>query len=340
MNSQGEMSEREWSCPADAGSPSLPSQLMTEVAVLRRDDGADAPGAKISVIIVAFQSRGIIETAVDSVVGCGEVICVDNASSDRLDEALADRDIVYVRNDENVGYARACNQGAEIATGELILFMNPDVELAPGAIEAFSNAVRRYPDVDVFVPRTVRGDGRPWNRAVSNFEKSKGRYSQHLRQEAIGDCSVRFVDGGVFLIRRSAFLALGGFDENIFLYFEDDDLSLRLLAAGHQIVYVHDALATHRIGTSSRPISRYLVRKEFHKKRSEIYFNAKYGKPTNITSELIAGIAKILFYCITLRRRRALAAYGRFLGVLSLTRSQDNLSASPLSRARSDRSKT
>lgn len=314
------------------------SRPTAEHDATTRDDNADAPRATISVIIVAFQSRTIIERAVDSVAGCREIICVDNASSDRLDEALAGREIVYVRNDENVGYGRACNRGAGIATGEFILCMNPDVEMTPGAIAALSNAILRYPGVDVFVPRTVTGDGTSWNRPVTTYELSNNRPAARLRQDAVGDCCVRFVNGGAFLIRRSTFLELGGFDENIFLYFEDDDFSLRLLAAGHQIVYVHDAMAIHRIGTSSRPVGRYLVRKEFHKKRSELYFNAKYGKPTHIMSELMASAAKVFFYCVTLRRRRALAAYGRFLGVLSLRRGHDDLCRPQSEPSRSIRS--
>lgn len=277
-----------------------------------------SPTPTISVVIVAFQSRRIIEKAIDSASDADEIICVDNGSSDRLEEMLDGRQVIYVRNDENLGYPRACNRGADIAKSEFVLFMNPDVELTPGAIEAFSNAIRHYPDVDVFVPRTVTGDGTPWNRIISNHENSKDRQASRLGPDVAGDCRVRFVDGGVFLIRRSTFRELGGFDESIFLYFEDDDLSLRLLAAGHEIVYVHDAKAIHRVGMSSQPVSKHLVTKAFHKKRSEIYFNAKYGKQANLDRELLSGVVKIIFYSLTLRPGRTLAAYGRLLGAWSI----------------------
>lgn len=277
--------------------------------------------ASISVIIVAFQSAHIIARAIDSAAGSREIICVDNASADGIETILSDRRVVHVRNPDNQGYTRACNRGANVATGEYLLFMNPDVELGPDALVALSRAIERYPDADVFVPNTVTGDGKPWHRAVTKLEDARDPPSVRLNREVVGDCCVRFVDGGVFLIRRKTFQELGGFDENIFMYFEDDDLSLRLLASGHRIVYVHDAMATHRLGTSSQPNGRYVARKEFHKKRSEFYFNAKYGVTTNADRELLAAGAKAVFYCLTLRPRRAMAAYGRLLGALSLRKS-------------------
>ena len=280
----------------------------------------------ISVVIVAFESRQIIKKAIKSVIGVNEVICVDNASNDGLEDVLAGRQVVYVRSDENVGYARACNRGAEIANGEFILFLNPDVEVGPGAIDALYKAMRQYPDTDVFVPHTVTGDGKTWNRAVTGFEKAQSPSELRLKQDPVGDCCVRFVNGGMFLIRRSTFRALGGFDERIFLYFEDDDLSLRLLAAGYKIIYVHNAMAVHRIGTSSQPVIRYLVHREFHKKRSELYFSEKYGKKTNIMRDLAISSAKIAFYCLTFRLTRALAAYGRLLGAISVRREHDDRS--------------
>jgi GT2 family glycosyltransferase len=295
--------------------------------VLKRNDLPERPQGlhsfSISVVIVAFESRQIIERAIESVVGCEEIICIDNASTDGLEGMLAGRQVVYVRNDENIGYPRACNRGAQIAKSEFILFMNPDVELSPGAIEALTGAINRYPGVDAFVPRTVTGDGTAWNRSTTKFENAQNPSAPRLRYDPVGDCCIRFVNGGVFLIRRSTFRTLGGFDENIFLYFEDDDLSLRLLAAGHKIVYVHNANAIHRVGTSSRPVGQYLLQKEFHKKRSEIYFNAKYGKKTNHQRELASGIAKIAFYCLTFRPRRVRAAYGRLRGAWSVRHGGD-----------------
>ena len=276
--------------------------------------------ASISVIIVAFQSAHVIDRAISSIGPCREIICVDNASSDGIETILSDRDVVHIRNEHNQGYPRACNRGAEIATGEFLLFMNPDVELGADALAALAMAVERYPDVDVFTPRTVTGEGKSWYRVTTKFERLRNPSSLRLSGKVVGDCCVRFVDGGVFLIRRSTFLALGGLDERIFMYFEDDDLSLRLLAAGHKIVYVHDAMAVHRIGTSCYPSRRYVACKAFHKKRSEFYFNAKYGIPTNINRERLAAFAKMLVYCLTLRPGRALAAYGRLRGVLSLTK--------------------
>ena len=218
----------------------------------------------------------------------------------------------------NLGYTRACNQGVEIATGAFILFMNPDVELEPGAIEALLSAAGRYPDADVFVPRTTTTDGTPWFHDASGLEYRNKPAAVKLRGEVVGDCCIRFADAGIFLIRRETFEALGGFDENIFLYYEDDDLSLRLLASGHAIVHVNNAMAVHSVGTSSHPVMKYLFYKEFHKKRSEIYFYSKYNWEYKFTKDFCLTLGKVVIYSLTLRVKRALAAYGRLRGILSV----------------------
>lgn len=272
----------------------------------------------VSVVIVSFQSAKVIERAIHSIGNDHEVICVDNASADNIAEVLAGKQIIHIQNETNLGYTRACNQGAEVATGDFILFMNPDVVLERGAIEVLLSAADCYPDADVFVPRTTRANGGLWYHDATKLEYNTKPAAVRLQGKVVGDCCIRFVDAGVFLIRRTTFRALGGFDENIFMYFEDDDFSLRLLAAGHTILHVNDALAVHIVGASSRPIMKYIFTKEFHKKRSEIYFNSKYKVPYFIEKDIWLTVAKIAVYCVTLRLKRALSAFGRLRGILSM----------------------
>jgi N-acetylglucosaminyl-diphospho-decaprenol L-rhamnosyltransferase len=71
------------------------------------------------------------------------------------------------------------------------------------------------------------------------------------------------------MIRRSLFCKIDGFDESLFLYFEDDDLSIRLYAMRELLIYVHDARAVHHVGTSTPSTSQYIFTRNFHNKRSE-----------------------------------------------------------------------
>jgi N-acetylglucosaminyl-diphospho-decaprenol L-rhamnosyltransferase len=101
-----------------------------------------------SVVTVAHQSAGVIRRALTPFPPDYEIICIDNASTDDLDHALIGLSVIRIRNEKNLGYGRAWNQGVKVATGTFILFMNPDVD--PGAVDALSAAVLRYPEASVF----------------------------------------------------------------------------------------------------------------------------------------------------------------------------------------------
>jgi GT2 family glycosyltransferase len=285
----------------------------------------------VSVVIVAFQSAHIIKKALDSIGPCGEIICFDNGSTDNI-EAILPENINYIRSECNLGYTRACNKAADIAAGDFLLFMNPDVTLETGALEALLAARFRYPDADIFVPRTTLGDGTLWFHDSTSIERRSAPRAPRLNRQIVGDCCMRFADGGVFLIRRSVFIALGGFDESMFMYYEDEDFSLRLLEAGHKIVHVNDARAVHRIGSSSAPPLASLVRREFHKKRSEMYLLEKYDIKPRVEPEYVVLGAKIVFYSMSLRPKRALAAFGRLWGLVSYSRASTRSSANDLGR--------
>ncbi len=273
----------------------------------------------LSTVIVAYNSAGVIGQALDSLSGVDEIICVDNASEDDLAGAVSRFDVTLIRNDVNRGFGTACNQGAARATSDFILFINPDVVLGQGAIEALFAAVDRYPDAQVLVPRTVDGEGRLWFHDSSRFTP-RARLPLGLKREIVGDCCLDFVDGGAFMIRAELFREIGGFDENIFLYYEDDDLSLRLRARGAPVVFVSDALATHAIGQSTRPTAGVRMRTNFHKKRSEIYMARKLGRRYSRAADLAGHVAKVLLYALTFNGKRLSAAAGRLGGILSTFR--------------------
>lgn len=269
----------------------------------------------ISAVTVTHNSAHIVRRALASLPAELELICVDNASSDKLTTALAGLRIRRIDNDVNLGFGRACNIGAAVASGEYLLFINPDVHLAAGAIDALLEATERYPDCNVFMPRTTTASGRLWFHGQNEIDRLSGVPPPPRLSEIWGDCCVRFVDGGVFLIRRTLFLELGGFDEGIFLYFEDDDLSHRLLQQDEKLIFVCDAHAVHDVGTSVAQTARSRIFRHRSKMRSQIYLREKYGIDNRIGRELIRYAAKVCFYSLTINRVRLLNSLGRLIGI-------------------------
>jgi N-acetylglucosaminyl-diphospho-decaprenol L-rhamnosyltransferase len=277
----------------------------------------------VSAITVTYNSAGIVRGALSSLPTGTEIICVDNGSTDDLSHALRGLPVKRIDNGRNLGFGTACNIGAAAASGEYLLFINPDVRIAPKAIAALLEAIGRYPDCNVFLPRTNTPDGKLWFREQSEIDRLSGIPPPRRVREISGDCCVRFVDGGIFLIRRTLFLEIGGFDERIFLYFEDDDLSYRLRQRDEPLILVGEALAVHDVGNSVERSAPARIDRHRSKMRSEIFLRRKYKIQFNPTRALSQCIAKVAFYCLTFNRDRLLNSIGRLLGLIDAFRDRD-----------------
>lgn len=238
-----------------------------------------SPGpADVTVVFVTYNSGAVIARAVASVPAGCPVVIVDNASPDGTPwrDGLS-RPVDLVEMPANAGFGTACNVGARRAATSYVLFLNPDAELAPDAVDELLDAVRRYGDPAILMPAIVGENGRLMRKEGTIFE-AVPRHARLVPDEIAGDYCTRFVHGAAFLMQRAAFLELGGFDEAIFLYHEDDDLSLRAVARRIPIVVVAGARVVHAGGRSSVPSFSHTFRINRAKMHSELYVREKYGR--------------------------------------------------------------
>lgn len=229
-----------------------------------------------SIVLVSYNSAGVIGEAIGSIPPGHEVIVVDNASADASVEVARTAGATVVELDENLGFGTACNRGAAVATNEKLLFLNPDAEVMPGSLDVLEAAFDRYPDAGAFNPRLLDADGSQFFR-----KRTKLARRPYLRRPPLpqADRRVVMLSGAALAVRKSVFDAIGGFDENIFLFYEDDDLSLRIMKAGHELYYIHDACVRHRPGSSSPPSDELTFFKEYHAMRAMRYACAKHKRP-------------------------------------------------------------
>lgn len=302
----------ETKCDHERKEENLPAQRAVE----NRGARAMIASGELSVVLVTYNSAHVVGAALSSLPPGCQLICVDNASKDELGSVLAGFDVALIRNSVNRGYGAACNQGAREATGQFVLFMNPDVTFEPGAIRALLDAARRYPDCRTFVPRTHTSDGKLWFDDRSGTDRMLGRHREVATTKLGGDCCVRFADGGAFMIDRELFLDIGGFDEGFLLYYEDDDLSHRLVQRGEPIIVVDDAVAIHAVGTSVALGRRGVISRNRAKKNSEIHFKTKYGVPYHGLADGLLLLGKLIFYAAILSQHRLFAAWGKFTAVV------------------------
>jgi GT2 family glycosyltransferase len=280
-----------------------------------------ASPSDVTVVVVTYNSAGVVANALESLPPESRVICVDNGSSDDTLSVLTRYPVEIVRNRENIGYGRACNQGAALARSNLLLMMNPDVVLRPDTVTALLAASERYPDGSVYLPCVEDANGGLVFRDQSRIDAWAPEVLQRARVAPAGDCCTRFAEGSVFMIRRDAFDRVGGFDPAIFLYYEDDDLSFRLVRNGDPIIFVRDARARHLISQSSPAATlAEVARRTTAKKVSEYYVRAKHGLPRARSADAVSQVGRMVGGACRFDFRAVVESYGRLRAVLRLVR--------------------
>jgi len=233
---------------------------------------------RLTVIVVSWNTRDLLGRCLTAVLrdGAGlipEVIVVDNASADGSADLVASRfpSVRLIRNPDNRGFGRACNQGLAIARGEAVLFLNPDAEPCDDALARLVECLESRPDVGAVGPLLLTPGGEP-GLTYGYFPSVVTALLPLLRPlarllpyppdlHALGvvpppiprNAPLRDVDylcGAALVVRRDLLTRLGGFDERFFLYFEETDLCRRIHAAGFRVVLLPAARALHREGGS------------------------------------------------------------------------------------------
>jgi GT2 family glycosyltransferase len=229
----------------------------------------------LSIIIVAYQSRDEIGPCLASLPreiagGVVEVIVVDNSVGDGGGE-IVQRGFPWVRYlapGENLGFGRANNLGYGQASGEFILFVNPDTISNAAALEHCLRRLQAEPDIGVISPKLVQADGSMdlasrraiptlWDgfcrasglaAAFPRTARFAGYNLTHLPENGTHD--VGAVNGAFMMTRRAVLDRVGLFDEAFFMYGDDLDLCIRMARAGYRIVYDGRVQIIHLKGLS------------------------------------------------------------------------------------------
>jgi N-acetylglucosaminyl-diphospho-decaprenol L-rhamnosyltransferase len=301
----------------------------------------------ISVLIVSYRTPQLTASAAASALALDdvrEVIVVDNASGDDTGErlhALQDDRVDYVVNPTNAGYGQAANAAASRATSDLILFLNSDARIDDAAARALVDEVERHGGRCIAAARLVGDDGgvqrsagllpAPWDlavralglhhvaRAVSGWpligrlaRSNRLAREYDLALDATEPISTTMVSGAVCAVGRAAYVEIGGFDEDFFLYFEDADLCRRALKAGMAIRYVPQAVVPHIGGASSSEDYHFGPR---HARSMRLYLGKWYGPPGTALAVVLMFLRAVGFSIGAPRRAgRAWRAFGATLG--------------------------
>ena len=208
-----------------------------------------------------------------------EVIVVDNSEEDPGLEALKSSSpkTQFISNSSNVGFSKANNQAAQIAHGDILVFLNPDTILSKDALASMCRHVQSHPEIGALGPKVVNTDGSlqyscrryptVWTGLFNRYSTlsrlfPNNRFTSQYLMFDFDHNKIRQVDwlsGCCLMVSKKAFDAVGGFDENYFLFNEDVDLCRMINQAGMEVLYFPEATVIHKISTSNSKTSTRVI---------------------------------------------------------------------------------
>lgn len=224
-----------------------------------------------------------------------EVIVIDNASADNSLDYLKPRFplVRFIANHENLGFAKACNQGIKFSAGKIILFLNPDTILPEDCFQQCIAFFSSHPDAGALGIRMLDGKGRFLKESKRSFPapvtslyklfglskifpRSKIFSKYHLgNADENENHEVDVLAGAFFMVKKEVLDKVGDFDEMFFMYGEDVDLSYRIQKAGYKNYYFAGGSIIHFKGESTRKGTLNYVRMFYN--AMSLFVSKQYG---------------------------------------------------------------
>ena len=225
----------------------------------------------------------------------GEVIVIDNASTDGSPQGVAQRfpRVRILRNEKNLGFSAANNRAIRASTGRYILILNDDAILQEGSLQLLLQKLESDTRIGAVGPRLLNPDGSlQFGFTNRRFPNLRGVFCPLLHMERLLEknhltrdwftlnkdlthsAEAQQLAGACLLLRRNALESINGFDEGFYFIFEDTDLCYRLIKAGWKNFYVSEADVIHYGSASFNKLSRSEKGPMFY--RSLLFFFEKH----------------------------------------------------------------
>ena len=196
-----------------------------------------------SIIIINYNTAELTSACLESIFKyCEgskyEIILIDNNSEEKEIDILERRyvsRVKIIRNKRNFGFARANNQGAKLARGEYLFFLNSDTTIEQNILEPLREKLEAEKKIGIIAPKLV----------LKNGYEQPYAFGLHKNSDIIS-----WVSGAALVIRREIFLQIGGWEERFFMYFEDVDLCRQVIKRGYRVERLLVTEVTHLVGGS------------------------------------------------------------------------------------------
>ena len=270
----------------------------------------------LSVIIVSYKSDYVIENCINSIHSEIEIVVVDNSNNHQLKEKIETKykNVKYILSKENLGMGAGNNLGIKNVNKDFVLILNPDVTLEKSSIDEMIIASQEIENFGIIAPLSDKSEYPNYTlKKMSDFDSIK-------------PFKVKSVDGYAMLLNLKKLKKLNDFyffDENFFLYLENEDLCLRLEKNDENIYIVPKSRIHHLGGKAVDPKYKNEIEylRNWHWMWSKFYFNKKhYGYLIalfKVFKNLISAKIKFFYYLITFNTFKRKIYQMRLLGLMS-----------------------
>lgn len=275
-----------------------------------------------TIIIISYNSAKFISECLTSIfkadgIDNAEVVVWDNNSQDKTKEIIKNKfpKARLLECDENLGFGSAINQVVKRIDSQYIVLVNPDTQVESnwlsGLLETFKNnkkvgAVNSKTKIVIDGKKYIQnagchlfydGRGRDRGAVVSadrkqTYEKDSVFYNKLTKIDAFSGVSV--------MMLRDLFIKLGGFDEHMFMYYEDSDLSIRIKKAGYDIYFQPKSELSHLHSASSEEWSKFFV---FQTELNHLIFVFKHYPLNIVLTELVKYKLSTFYQLLKLKKR-------------------------------------
>lgn len=241
---------------------------------------------RISFIIVNFQSHTLLERCLSSIGRLSETnaeIIVVNNDPAPLELLPKNKfSLFIIQASHNLGFGAGINLGARSARGEYLFFLNPDAEIITDSISSALDEFTKNPRLAILGGKIVDDQGKPqdwtFGEAITPLRIIKNNLgmdqNKRLRKQK-GSLLTDWISGGAMMIRKDIFQKLSGFDEKIFMYYEDIDLCRRAKQLGFEILHFPGLVVRHLGGKS---FNNKEEQKKHYYQSQDYYFQKHFGK--------------------------------------------------------------
>ena len=275
----------------------------------------------LSVIIVAFKSEDVIQDCIRSIPSDINILIVDNSGGQEFIEKIQNKysNVSCILSSKNIGMGSGNNLGLRNIKSDYALILNPDVILEEKTIDELILASTQIKEYSVIAP--ISKD--------ENYPNYKSTKHSSDKSDDEKPFKVNSIDGYAMLFNINKINKLKGFenfnyfDENIFLYLENDDLCKRLIDLNENIYIVPKSKINHlgASGTSKKYSYQIELSRNWHWMWSKFYFKRKhYGYLNALISgfpKFLSSILKFLFYMILRKKYKREIYFNRSLGFLN-----------------------